>query len=88
MDTYIGITLPDIWSPIYSPTTDTNKQWAPYEFRWIRNLGTNIIKEVTIQVGSFLLAKYSGEYIASCVERDFNSEKKNYLILCLEIFQN
>ena len=76
MDTYIGITLPDIWSPIYSPTTDTNKQWAPYEFRWIRNLGTNIIKEVTIQVGSFLLAKYSGEYIASCVERDFNSEKK------------
>jgi len=76
MDTYIGITLPDIWSPIYSPTTDTNDQWAPYEFRWIRNLGTNIIKEITIQVGSFLLAKYSGEYIAACVERDFNSEKK------------
>ena len=77
MDTYIGITLPDIWSPIYSPTADTNYKWAPYEFRWIRNLGTNMIKEVRIQAGSFLLAKYSGEYIAACVDRDFTAEKKN-----------
>ena len=61
MDTYIGITLPDIWSPIYSPTPFTNNEWAPYEFRWIQNLGTNIIKEISIQVGSFTLAKYSGE---------------------------
>jgi hypothetical protein len=76
MDTYIGITIPDIWSPIYSPTSETGDNWAPYDFRWIRNLGTNIIKEVTIHAGSFLLAKYSGEYIAACVDRDFTSEKK------------
>jgi hypothetical protein len=77
MDTYIGITLPDIWSPIYPPTEDTSDQWAPYEFRWIKNLGTNMIKEISIQAGSFILAKYSGEYIAACVERDFTTEKKN-----------
>ena len=77
MDTYIGITLPDIWSPIYPPTPDTNNRWTSYDFRWIRNLGTNMIKEITIQAGSFLLAKYSGEYIAACVDRDFNSDKKN-----------
>jgi hypothetical protein len=77
MDTYIGITLPDIWSPIYPPTKDTGDQWAPYEFRWIKNLGTNMIKEISIQAGSFLLAKYSGEYIAACVERDFTTDKKN-----------
>jgi len=76
MDTYIGITIPDIWSPIYPPTEDTGRQWASYDFRWINNLGTNMIKEITIQVGSFILAKYSGEYIAACVDRDFNSEKK------------
>jgi len=76
MDTYIGITLPDIWSPIYPPTPDTNNRWASYDFRWIQNLGTNMIKEITIQAGSFLLAKYSGEYIAACVDRDFNTDKK------------
>ena len=76
MDTYIGITLPDIWSPIYPPTEDTGRQWTSYDFRWINHLGTNMIKEITIQVGSFTLAKYSGEYIAACVDRDFNSEKK------------
>jgi len=76
MDAYIGVTLPDIWSPIYPPTEDTDNQWSAYDFRWIRNLGTNMIKEIRIQCGSFLLAKYSGEYIAATVERDFNSEKK------------
>jgi len=77
MDTYIGITLPDIWSPIYSPTSDTDSQWASYDFRWIRNLGTNLISEITIQAGSFVLAKYSGEYIAACVDRDFTADKKH-----------
>jgi hypothetical protein len=76
MDTYLGITIPDIWSPIYPPTADTNYQWAPYEFRWIKNLGTMMIKEISIQCGSFLLAKYTGEYISAMVDRDFTTEKK------------
>lgn len=27
MDTYLVVTLPDIWSPVYPPTKDTNEQW-------------------------------------------------------------
>ncbi len=76
MDTYIVIRLPDIWSPIYHPCTKTNDKWVPYEFRWIRDLGTHIIKEVTITCGGMTLQKYSGEYLAAMVDRDFSTEKK------------
>uniref|UniRef100_A0A6C0KHJ9 Major capsid protein N-terminal domain-containing protein n=1 Tax=viral metagenome TaxID=1070528 RepID=A0A6C0KHJ9_9ZZZZ len=76
MDTYVVISLPDIWSPIYQPSSSNNYQWAPYDFRWIDNLGTHMIKEINITCGSLTLQKYSGEYLAAMVERDFNSEKK------------
>jgi hypothetical protein len=77
MDTYISVTLPDIWSPIHHPTPETNGKWAPYDFRWIRNLGTNMIKDITVSCGSMILAKYSGKYIEMVVERDFSEEKKD-----------
>lgn len=82
MDTYVCITLPDIWSPIYQPVSvdessnNNNSQWVPYDFRWIENLGTHMIREITITCGSLTLQKYTGEYLASVVERDFNGEKK------------
>lgn len=81
MDTYLVINLPDIWSPIYNPTFDTSFNWAPYEFRWIENIGALMIKEVNITCGSLLIQKYSGQYISSIVERDFTKEKK-------ELFNN
>jgi hypothetical protein len=77
MDTYLVIALPDIWSPIYNPTDDTNQNWSPFEFKWIRNIGTAIIKEISIESGSTILQKYSGQYISCAMERDFTSEKKN-----------
>ena len=76
MDTYLVITLPDIWSPIYHPNSKTGNKWSAYDFRWIRNIGTNIIKEVLITCGSQTLQKYSGNYIETMVERDFNNAKK------------
>jgi len=89
MDTYVVLTLPDIWSPIYPPiqklmegdaVTNEGKhndnKWVPYEFRWIEDLGAQIIKEVEIRCGSFVLARYSGDYISAMVERDFTEEKK------------
>jgi len=110
MDTYLSVTIPDIWSPIHHPVPDkyelkpsfntfdswydasmiafnkeradyglinaTDACWAPYEFKWINNLGSFMIREVTITCGALTLQKYSGEYLYSMVERDFNSEKK------------
>jgi hypothetical protein len=76
MDTYLVINLPDIWSPVYPPTKDTNDQWVPYGFRWIKDIGTQIIKEITITCGSLTLQKYTGPYLSAMVDRDFTEEKK------------
>jgi hypothetical protein len=84
MDTYLVLSLPDIWSPIYPPVrpeqdidNNTGGKWAPYDFKWIKNIGTKMIQEITITCGNLTLQKYSGEYLAAIVERDFNTEKKN-----------
>jgi hypothetical protein len=76
MDTYISVRLPDIWSPIYHPCSQTNNRWSSYDFRWIRDLGVQMIKEVTITCGGLTLQKYSGEYMAAIIERDFPDIKK------------
>jgi len=77
MDTYLVVNIPDIWSPVYNPTSDTNIEWVPYEFKWIKDLGTQMIQQVDITCGSLLLQSYTGEYLAAMVERDFTSDKKN-----------
>ncbi len=77
MDTYIVVTLPDIWSPVYAPCSETSSRWSPYDFKWIRELGTHMIKEVTINCGGLMLQRYTGEYLAAMVERDFTAEKKD-----------
>jgi hypothetical protein len=81
-ETFICINIPDIWSPLlYIETNDSrsndNNQVIPYEFKWIRELGTNMIREIEIYSGGVTLAKYSGEYLSCLKERDFNKQKKN-----------
>jgi hypothetical protein len=77
MDTYLCINLPDIWSPIYPPCEQNSYKWAAYDFRWIRDLGTHMIENISITCGSMLLQSYSGAYLAAMVERDFPSDKKH-----------
>lgn len=76
MDTYLAVNLPHIWSPLYPPTND-NEDWVPYEFKWIKNLGTQMIREITISVGSSILQRFSGNYLTAMIERDFSSTKKD-----------
>lgn len=82
MDTYICITLPNIWSPIMPPQPYTAadgstaySDWAPYEFRWIQNLGAQIIRRITINCGNQQLQQYSGQYILTSALRDFSTQK-------------
>lgn len=78
MDTYIVVTLPDIWSPIMNPLNNNKTQkWIPYEFKWIRDIGTHMIRDITISCGSVTLQKYTGEYLAAMVERDFPTHKRD-----------
>jgi hypothetical protein len=76
MDTYVVLTLPDIYSPIYHPCFDNDYNWAAYDFRWIRDIGTTIIRNIEISSGSMILQKYTGEYISAQMERDLSAEKK------------
>jgi len=83
MDCYVCITLPNIWSPIFPPQKITNPDgsvtytdWIPYEFKWIENLGAQIISRVSITCGNQTLQQYSGQYILASVKRDFSGSKK------------
>jgi hypothetical protein len=81
MDCYLSVTLPNIWSPIMPPravnTYDASGNptivytpWAPYEFKWIENLGAQMISNITITCGNQTLQTYSGRYILASVQRD------------------
>jgi hypothetical protein len=83
MDCYILVNLPNIWSPIMPPQEVVNPDgsvtytdWVPYEFKWIENLGAQIISRITITCGSQILQQYSGQYILASVLRDFSGQKK------------
>ena len=75
-DAYLSITLPDIWSPVYPQSEQTDGRWAPYEFKWIENIGAHLIRDVKITCGAYTLSQYSGEYIAAVVGRDYSTEQK------------
>lgn len=75
MDTYLVVTLPTIWSPIYPPLS-CGDAWRPYEFRWIENLGTQMIKEVVFSVGGQILQRMTGKYLQAVVQRDLNGTKR------------
>jgi hypothetical protein len=75
MDTYMVIDLPTIWSPIVPPQ-DCSGVWQPYDFKWIENLGTQMIESVELSVGGQVLQKMSGQYLYNLVERDWSAEKK------------
>ena len=84
MDCYISIKMPNIWSPIFPPQAITNPDgtvtytnWAPYEFKWIENLGAQIISRITITCGNQKLQEYSGKYILASVQRDFSGTKRD-----------
>ena len=75
MDTYICVTLPSIWSPIHPPA-QVDDMWAPYEFRWIENIGTQMVKEIVISVGGMTLQRFTGSNLMAIVERDIDATKR------------
>jgi len=79
LDTFICINLPDIWSPIYHPCPETNNQYSSYDFRWIDDIGFQMIEEIMITSGSLVLSKFSGAYISNAIDRDYPSEKKDLI---------
>jgi len=86
MDTFFSIVIPNIYSPIYARPTpldeqgntipndvSLNKYCQPYEFKWIENLGSQLIKKVTYLIDGRPIQEYSGHYLYCKSQRDLNS---------------
>jgi hypothetical protein len=88
-DCYLSIALPNIWSPILPPQQINEastaeglgniEQWAPYQFKWIENIGSKIISKISITCGNYTLQEYSGDYLLAAMQRDFTNTKKDLL---------
>lgn len=70
------INLPDIYSPILPPTCDSNGQWAPYEFKWIKNVGAMMIRSVRVTIGGNLIQTLTGTQITALANRDLTFTQK------------
>jgi hypothetical protein len=83
LDCYLSFDLPHIWSPILPPQEivvngqTTTTDWAPYHFKWIDNIGAQMIQSLSVQCGGQKIQEFSGQYLLAMVERDFKTDKKN-----------
>ena len=74
MDTFVAVTLPNIWSPVLNEKDVDN--YIPYEFKWIDNIGAQLIRRIKVTVGGQLIQEFTGQYLLNMVNRDFSEEKK------------
>jgi len=75
MNSFLVVTLPTIWSPIYPPQ-NADDVWSGYDFKWIDNIGCEMIKEISVTCGGQTLQKFSGSYIKNIVKRDHDEKKQ------------
>ena len=88
MDTVLTFDLPDIYSPLYTIPIPINKQGQPftdlsgltycqpYEFKYIENLGAQLIRKVSYKIDGRTIQEYSGQYIYCKAQRDLSNDKK------------
>ena len=76
MDMYFVINLPDIYSPIFPPECGSATTWAPYEFKWIKNLGAMMIRSIRFTIGGSLIQAFTGYDILALANRDLSPAQK------------
>jgi len=72
---YLTFELPEIYSGCYA-TTREGALNVPYEFRWVENIGTNIINNVKLILNDSVIHSYSGEYLQIMSELRYDDSKK------------
>ena len=75
LDTYLVVALPNIWSPV-RPPQDPSSNWIPYEYKWIEDIGTQMIERITLSTGGQIIQECTGDYLTNMVKRDFSNTKK------------
>ena len=72
---YLTFELPEIYSGCYNTARDGTRN-VPYEFRWVENIGTNIINNVKLILNDSVIHSYSGEYLQIMSELRYDDSKK------------
>ena len=67
-----------------SKVTDANRDSQasysfPYEFKWIKNIGIQMINKISVYANETLLQEFSGQYLSNMIARDFSSDKKELI---------
>jgi len=86
-DCYLSVDFPDIYSPI-APVNQNDivgKSINPesdaigYEFRWVPNLGYNMIHHVSLLINGQEIVRHTGEWMKVYANMTFDSNKKAIL---------
>jgi hypothetical protein len=82
-DCYLVLTLPNVYSPIVPITSATSyinlnqsSQAIGYEFAWVRNLGYNMIANVSIVINGQPVVTHTGEWMKLYADMNFDANKK------------
>jgi hypothetical protein len=84
-DCYLSVTLPDIYSPVSPITAGTHSNINSsasaigYEFQWIRNIGYNMIRSVSVLINGQTIVSHTGEWMKLYAELKFDANKKAIL---------
>jgi hypothetical protein len=75
-DCYLSVTLPDIYSPI---VPQPNGSVVGSEFRWVENLGYNMINYVAVTINGSEVVRHTGEWMKLYAALQFPKNKKDIL---------
>lgn len=98
IDSYFSINIPDIYSPLFTipsieisdginsePAIINCPFYHQFEFKWIENLGAQLIDKVQFLFDGRIIQEYSGDYIINRANRDYT---KNNLDLFYKLIGN
>lgn len=78
--TNIHIDSPGTFTERNKTPTRGGMKWVnrifPFEFRWIENLGVQILKAVRIYSNDTIIQEFTGQYLLNMVQRDFTNDQK------------
>ena len=83
-DSYVVVTLPDIYSPVYPvsglhPNLNTGSNAVGYQFQWVKSLGYNMINYAAILINGQEVVRHTGEWMKLYAALKFDANKKEIL---------
>ena len=78
-DCYLCVNIPDIYSPIVkSQILGTDNAYA-YQFQWVKNLGYNMIQEVSLLINGTSIVTMTGEWMKLMTYMKYDATKRGIL---------